>query len=82
MSGPFSGFYILLGGRFSICCCCWTGAVYSHLCRSHLTDLGDCSVTVETRRVLGCLTLLFSYSSTTLVDSRCGEKCKENVCAL
>lgn len=53
MSGPFSGFYIPTGGRLGIYCCCWIGAVYSHLCRSHWTDVGDCSVSVVTGRVLG-----------------------------
>ena len=76
MSGSFSGFYIPLGGRFGIYCCCWVRGVYSHLCRSHLTDVGDCSVSVETGRVLGNLTFLFPYSSKTLVNSGCREECK------
>lgn len=69
LSGSFSGFYIPLGGRFGICYYCWMGTVYSHLCRPHLTDTGDCSISEETGRVLGSLTFSFPYSSKTLVNS-------------
>lgn len=76
LSRSFSGFCIPLGGRFGIYYCCWMGTMCSHLCRSHLTELGtDCSVLVEAGRVLGSLTFSFQYSSITLVNSWCRGEC-------
>lgn len=69
LSGSFSGFYIPLGGRIGIYCCCWMGTACSHLCRSRLTHAGDYSVSVEAGGVLGNLTFSFPYSSKTLVNS-------------